>query len=240
MCIFLGMDAENPPAEELSSQLQLLYDQVPSTCCASSGECCALSETEFADGYATMFPLYSAEYLNIAAYVRSKFPAPRQEELFAFREERPRRCPFLGENHACTIYPVRPLICRTYAVMDRPRIERALEQYRDLMPETWLTGFARRESIMLCPRVQVTQPAKLEGHIYNLITSYYERALRQLHSTLEMADPERREALGAAGQREWPLTWTWGGFNALCAAPIAWVRAHLKGYAVKAELMDLV
>ncbi len=235
------MEARPLPAEDLSSQLQLLYDQVPSTCCASSGECCALTEAEFDQGYATMFPLYSAEYLNIAAYVRAKFPAERQEELLGFTEERPRRCPFLGENKACTIYPVRPLICRTYAVMDQQRIDQALEQYREVLPETWLRSFARREGSMLCPRVRVTQPAKLEGHIYNLITSYYERALRQLHSRLELAAPERLELLkGFTGRREWPLNWTWGGFNALCAAPLGWVRAHLKGYAKKAELMDVV
>ncbi|MCC7261647.1 MAG: YkgJ family cysteine cluster protein [Candidatus Latescibacteria bacterium] len=234
------MEAKLPPAEDLSSQLQILYDQVHSTCCASSGECCALSDTEFDQGYATMFPLYSAEYLNIAAYVREQFPVQRQRELFAFTEERPRRCPFLGENHACTIYPVRPLICRTYAVMDRQRIDQALEQYRDVLPETWLKGFARREGSMLCPRVRVTQPEKLERHIYNLITSVYERALRQLHSTLELADGERRQVLRAAGHREWPLNWTWGGFNALCAAPMAWVQGHFKGYAKKAELMDIV
>lgn len=235
------MEAQALPAEDLSSQLQSLYDQVPSTCCASSGECCALTETEFDQGWATMFPLYSAEYLNIAEYVRTHFSPQRQEELFSFTEERPRRCPFLGENRACTIYAVRPLICRTYAVMDRQRIAQAMERYRDLLPETWLKGFARREGSMLCPRVRVMQPEKLERHIYNLITSVYERALRRLHLKLELAGPERRDLLGKiTGRRDWPLNWTWGGFNALCAAPVEWVRAHFKGYCKKAELMDEV
>lgn len=228
-------------AEELSSQLQILYDQVPSTCCASSGECCALTDAEFDQGWATMFPLYSAEYLHIAAYVRTHFSPQRQQELFSFTEERPRRCPFLGENRACTIYPVRPLICRTYAVMDRQRIDQALARYRDLLPETWLKGFARREGSMLCPRVRVMQPEKLEQHIYNLITAYYERVLRRLHLKAELAGPERRELLcKLTGCRDWPLNWTWGGFNALCAAPVDWVRAHLKSYWKKAELREVV
>ena len=235
------MEASPLAAEDLSSQLQLLYDQVPSTCCASSGECCALTDTEFDEGYATMFPLYSAEYLHVAAYVRTHFPPLRQRALLGFTEERPRQCPFLGENRACTIYPVRPLICRTYAVMDRQRIDQALVRYREVLPEIWLKGFARREGSMLCPRVRVTQPEKLERHIYNLITAVYERALRQLHTGLELAGPERREFwYQLSGRRDWPLNWTWGGFNALCAAPADWVRSQLKGYWKKAELMDVV
>ena len=67
------MEASPLAAEDLSSQLQILYDQVPSTCCASSGECCALTDAEFDQGWATMFPLYSAEYLHIAEYVRTHF-----------------------------------------------------------------------------------------------------------------------------------------------------------------------
>jgi Fe-S-cluster containining protein len=230
-----------PPSADLSSQLQLLYDQVPSTCCASSGECCALTEAEFDQGWATMFPLYSAEYLHIAAHVRANFSPERQRELFAFTEERPRRCPFLGENRACTIYPVRPLICRTYAVLDRQRIDQALERYEGVLPEMWLKGFARREGSMLCPRVRVMQTEKLEQHIYNLIAAYYERALRQLHLEVELAGPERRQLLfRITGRRDWPLNWTWGGFNALCAAPLHWLREHFKSYSKKAELMDVV
>ncbi|MSR83763.1 MAG: YkgJ family cysteine cluster protein [Candidatus Latescibacteria bacterium] len=235
------MEAKPVAAEDLSSQLQLLYDQVPSTCCASSGECCALTDAEFDQGWATMFPLYSAEYLHIAEYVRTNFPSQRQQELFSFTQERPRRCPFLGENHACTIYAVRPLICRTYAVMDRQRIDQALVRYRDVLPETWLKGFARREGSMLCPRVRVTQPEKLEQHIYNLITGFYERALRRIHDRLDLAGPERRALLfRLTGRREWPLNWTWGGFNALCAAPADWVRAQFPEYWKKAKLVEEV
>lgn len=235
------MEAESLSTEDLSSQLQILYDQVPSTCCASSGECCALSDSEFDQGYATMFPLYSAEYQNIAAYVRARFSPQRQQELLGFTEERPRRCPFLGQDHGCTIYPVRPLICRTYAVMDRQRIAQALERYEGVLPESWLKGFARRESGMLCPRVRVAQPEKLEQHVYNLITAAYERALRQLHLELELAGPERRRLFTQlAGRQDWPLNWTWGGFNALCAMPLAWVRAHFKRYLKRAELMEVV
>jgi hypothetical protein len=116
-----------------------------------------------------------------------------------------------------------------------------VERYQGVLPEAWLKGFARREGSMLCPRVRVTQPAKLERHVYNLITGFYERALRQLHAGLELAGPERRALWsGVSGRRDWPLNWTWGGFNALCAAPAEWVRARFKGYWKKAELADVV
>ena len=68
---------------------------------------------------------HRAEYLHIVDYVRSRFSEPRRRELLQFIEERPRRCPFLVERHGCTIYEVRPLICRTYAVMDHRTIAAA-------------------------------------------------------------------------------------------------------------------
>ena len=94
--------------------LEVLYEQVPATRCAGTGDCCALTEEEFDNYYATMFPLYRAEYIHIVAYVEKHFSPQRRQELLNFTEERPRRCPFLGADHSCTIYPVRPLICRTY------------------------------------------------------------------------------------------------------------------------------
>lgn len=231
---------ETPDPQELSSQLQVLYDQVPSTCCANSGECCSLTDKEFAQGYATMFPLYSAEYLNIAAYVAAHFPAERQQQLFEFTQERPHQCPFLGEDKRCTIYPVRPLICRTYAVMTPQTIAQAVERYRGQLPEAWLKGFARREGGMLCPRVRVMQPEKLERHAYNLITAAYERAFLRLHCQVELAGQERRQLFQQlTGRREWPLSWTWGGFNAIRFAPLEWVRAHFRKYWKKAELAEV-
>ena len=104
--------------------LEVLYDQVPATRCAGTGDCCALTDEEFDTYYATMFPLYRAEYVHIVAYVERHFSPQRRQELLSFTEERPRRCPFLGADHSCTIYPVRPLICRTYGAMNPVSIAR--------------------------------------------------------------------------------------------------------------------
>ncbi len=224
---------------DLSSELQALYEQVPATRCAHSGECCVLTDDEFDNHYATMFPLYSAEYLNIVEYVKTHFSRERQRELLNFTEERPRRCPFLDAGHSCSIYPVRPLICRTYAVMNHQTIPRAAESNKGTVPQDWIEGFVLRESNMVCPRVRVIEPEKLEQHGRNLINSTYERVLTQLGHRVELAGGERLKIFRrVAWRRAWPLRWTWGGFNAICSTPLEWGRAHFKDYWKKAELAD--
>ena len=222
--------------EQLAEELQSLYEQVPSTCCANSGECCVLTEQEREEGYATMFPLYRAEYLNIVRWVGEKFPGKRREELLAATEERPRRCPFLAGDNRCSIYPVRPLICRTYAVMTPETIAKAVERHEGEVPERWLRAFALREGGMVCPRVMVTQPEKLVRHAYNLITSAYERALVRMGRRVELVEGEERQKLirRLIGRRL-PERWTWGGFNALRFAPLEWARTNLGPYWNRAE-----
>ena len=227
-------------SRKLASALQGLYDQVPATRCAQSGECCALTNTEYEVGYATMFPLYLAEYINIVGYVKRKFSGKRRQALLAHTEERPRKCPFLGDGHACTIYPVRPLICRTYAVMNHQTIEEAAQKHRGSVPKDWIEGFVLRESGMVCPRVVVVEPEKLARHSQNLIENTYESELIGLSRQLELTGPRRKGLLARlVGWRHWPLRWTWGGFNAVHFATGDWLRRRFKEYWKKAELGDL-
>lgn len=224
---------------DLAQALEALYEQVPATRCAQSGECCVLTSEEFDNHYATMFPLYSAEYKNIVAHLERHFDAGRRRALLRFTEERPRRCPFLGKDHGCTIYPVRPLICRTYAVMNHRTIAETAERNRGNLPQEWIDGFVLREGGMVCPRVEVVEPEKLERHSQNLVGFVYERELLRLSQAVELAGGERRSIFARlAPGRRWPLRWTWGGFNALCSAPLAWVRRHFGAYWTSAELVD--
>ena len=224
---------------DLSSQLQDLYDSVPATRCAHSGECCFLTDAEYEADYATMFPLFSAEYLHIADYVEASFPADRRKQLLSFTEERPRQCPFLGPDKTCTIYPVRPLICRTYGVMNLQTIAVAAAANGAAVPREWVDRFVRRESGMVCPRVTVVEPEKLEDHAVQLITAGYERRLNQLSAGLELASGERCKIFRrATWGRAWPVRWTWGGFNAVRGAPLEWMRENFKSYWRMAALAD--
>ena len=224
---------------QLNQSLQALYDQVPATRCAQSGECCVLTQDEYEGNYATMFPLWLPEYLNIVAYVEEHFSAERQEELLNFTEERPRQCPFLGADHGCTIYPVRPLICRTYAVMNHDSIEAEAERNQGNAPQDWIDGFVLRESNMVCPRVRVVEPEKLARHARNLIASAYELALAGLCRQVELADVQRKNLFQRlTGRTGWPQRWSWGGFNAVRSTRLKWLRTRFSRYWQRAELPD--
>jgi Fe-S-cluster containining protein len=224
---------------DLFAELESLYAQVPATRCAGSGDCCVLTQEEFDNDYATMFPLYRAEYENIAAYVERHFSPQRRQELFAFVEERPRRCPFLGADHRCTIYPARPLICRTYGAMNPPAIVRESQRQQGVMPQEWIRRFARRELAMVCPRVAVLEPEKVARHARNLMEGRYESELERLSALVEIARGERQQLFAqVTGRSCWPVRWTWGGFNALRFAPLEWLRAHFGAYWKRAELPD--
>lgn len=221
----------------LSEELRELYEQVPATCCASSGECCELTESEMVEGYATMFPLYRAEYVNIVSYVRKHFSEVKQQKLLSHTEERPQKCPFLDAEKRCTIYPVRPLICRTYAVMNMQTIDDAVTRYKGKVPDQWLRNFARREGGMVCPRVVVTQSEKLARHVENLVTSAYERVLSRLSRKTDILETsERKELVRRLIGSSLPERWSWGGFNAVTFAPMGWVKRNLRKYWKKSEL----
>jgi hypothetical protein len=92
---------------------------------------------------------------------------------------------------------------------------------------------------MLCPRVRVLEPEKLERHAQRLITGAYERVLRRLSLRTELAAPERwRLFREHTGQRAWPVRWSWGGFSAVRWAPLAWLREEFPAYWHQAYLVD--
>ena len=171
--------------------------------------------------------------------MRKTFTIARQKRLLNFTEERPHQCPFLGQNNQCTIYPVRPLICRTFAVMDRESIAVAAEAFKGRVPDRWIRGFVQRESGMLCPRVRVMEPEKMEQHVHNLVTSNYEQLLTHMSRVIGLGTGERREWFRRlSGWSNWPLLWTWGGYNALRFAPLRWIKKSFKSYWKAAKLAE--
>tara|TARA_B100001248_G_scaffold153847_1_gene115717 strand:+ start:129 stop:818 length:690 start_codon:yes stop_codon:yes gene_type:complete len=225
--------------KSIKRDLQTLYDGVPATRCAGSGECCQLTPEEFDNHYATMFPLYRVEYLNIVEHVEREMPAERRDALLAHTEERPRRCPFLGANQGCTIYPVRPLICRTYGVMNPRSIQREAAHMVGQVPDRWIRDFSRREGAMVCPRVAVLEPEKVKLHAQRTADGTYERELTRLSLQVDVAVGERRTIFKhISGRRNWPIRWSWGGYNTVRFAPLKWLRAHFEAYWKRAELAD--
>lgn len=100
-------------------------------CRAGCGTCCALN-------VAVLFP----EVVNIVDFIRTRMPREEQQalqgriaELFGKvrwldDEERiflQQSCAFLDEAGSCSIYPVRPLICRSITSIDAAHCEEALQ-----------------------------------------------------------------------------------------------------------------
>ncbi len=225
--------------KKIKERLEKVYSQVPSTRCAGSGECCWLTSEEYVNDYATMFPLYRVEYANIVDYVEREWPEGRRSDIFAFREERPLRCPFLGENNGCSIYKVRPLICRTYGVLNPRSIRREVDLLgEDISPQK-LSSFVAREGGMVCPRVSVLQRGKIKDHVKNIIDGFYERELESLSCQVDVAGGERRSIFRRiTGKSAWPVRWSWGGYNTIRFASLKWLRNNFSSYWSKAVIAD--
>ena len=77
-------------------------------------------------------------------------------------------------------------------------------------------------------------------HARMLMEGTYDRELARLSVEVELTSAGAQTALPTAHwpESEWPLRWSWGGFNALRFAPLAWLRRHFAAYWKKAELID--
>ncbi len=239
MCAIASLCDGGISGTALEHDLLQLYTNVPATRCAGSGDCCRLTDEEYRGRFATMFPLYRIEYVNVVSHVKAYFDAARQESLRRYNEERPRRCPFLGPENQCTIYPARPLICRTYAVMQPETIAAAVQRHRDRLPADWLRQFALREGAMVCPRARVTEPQKLEEHAERLVSMEYDRELGHLSRSVVLLSAAQQDAFTqVTGRRHVPLRWSWGGFNAVCGSTPEQLLADFRAYWDRAELAD--
>ena len=216
----------------LRGQLHGLYDRVPDVSCTCDrpGQCCELTEAEVADDFATMYPLYFVEYLNIVDYVRAHFDPQRQEVLLELTEERPERCPFLTDKGGCSIYPVRPMGCRTYGVLSRAQVEETAEQARGELPATWIWNFLSTERHTVCPKTRTLEPEKVAAHKEAMVTFAYERELIQMGIEAGELDEVPRQALQKAAGLLRVTRWTWGGFNALLRSPAGWLKRNFAGY----------
>jgi Fe-S-cluster containining protein len=227
-------------SSDLRSRLNALYACVPQVSCTCDrpGQCCELTEAEMAGDFATMYPLYLVEFLNIVDYVRRRLPRDRQQAVLSATDERPVRCPFLSDEGECTIHPVRPLACRTYGVLSREVVEETAREARGDVPKQWISAFLYTERHTCCPHTRAQEPEKVADHAARMIRFTYERDLVQMGREAGALSGERLEVMRGRTGREWVSRWSWGGFNTLVRSPVTWLRAHLEDYWKAAILAD--
>lgn len=219
--------------EEVRARLQAVYDRVPRVSCEGCdrpGQCCELTEEEMAADFATMYPLYAVEYLNIVDYIRAHFDPQRQEELLSLTEERPARCPFLTGAGTCSIHPARPLVCRTYGVLSREQVEQTASGARGEVPAEWIASFLFTERHTVCPQTRLLEPERAGAHAGEMVSFQYERELLEMGREAAGLDRARQEVLASAARLNRVRRWTWGGFNVLMRAPVAWLKRHFADY----------
>ncbi len=218
--------------DTMSRQLQALYhtvpdSQCPETCC----DCCKLSHQDWRNDLAVMFPLYKVEYFSIARYVRDHFSAVEQEKLFAFREERPRICPFLDlEQSFCRLYPVRPYMCRTYGILSGPDILAAQQRFTAEIPPIWLIKFASAESDVICPKMLSVDETRKNAYVENRIRGLDIRQLHESNLICPQHPRERNDDIRKMTGRQSVGIWSWGGFNAMHASSDDWFERHFADY----------
>ncbi|MFH1008861.1 MAG: YkgJ family cysteine cluster protein [Candidatus Latescibacterota bacterium] len=223
--------------EQIHLALGELYQSIPGTTCANCGSCCRVNEVERRQGWVTMYPLYAAEYLHIASFVADTFAPQRRDFLLSFQEEWPLQCPFRDpEQDACTIYPVRPLTCRTYGIMDKERIEETVAAHQSHLQREQLERFKRSEMHHLCPNVKVAEPAKFGTYAAHRIACGYTRKLEILSVEAGLMGRARRQVFETITGITGILSWTWGGFNALRGSSMGTFIEEFPDYWAKADL----
>ena len=216
---------------EVREDLEALYAQVPGVSCQACdrpGKCCELTGPEFQADFATMYPLYAVEYLNIVDHVSAHFDAARREELLEMVDERPMRCPFLTQAGGCSIHPARPLTCRTYGVLNREQeVFDAAKAAQGQAPENWLQVFKSSERYTVCAHTALLEPEKREAHVKAMWSFDYERRMVAMSQSVALMDADRQAIFQEASGKAQPIRWTWGGFNALVQTPLSWFKRRV-------------
>ena len=227
-------------SERERSRLQAVYDQVPAVSCHCDrlGQCCELTREEMEADFATMYPLYAVEYLNIVDYVKAHFKPAARDRVLGVTEERPTRCPFLTGAGGCSIYPVRPLVCRTYGVLSREAVEETARGARGQISSHWISSFLFTERHTVCPHTRIPAPEKLAAHAQNMVRFTYERELLALGREASPLDEARAAELTSVSGLKRVTRWTWGGYNVLLRAPRTWLKRHFAGYWRRATLVE--
>jgi uncharacterized protein len=98
--------------DELAGQLhEQAFQIVDCTRCAN---CCKAMGIKFSD--ADVKRIAKHLKMTIAEFIETYLEADERDGLYKARQK---PCPFLGEDDRCTIYEVRPTVCREYPHTDK-------------------------------------------------------------------------------------------------------------------------
>lgn len=176
----------------LLDDLNNIYGSLPQTSCERCGTCCTVPP-----------PAYIVEYLNMFRYMKEnlgdRIPEIVEKAIrFYFLElvDINLRCPFLGEDKLCMVYPARPLSCRGYglsrsdSVFLSPRNEmeelarRYKEQHGITLPEEVV-----KFNLPECGSVKIIGEKKVSTDLLELAISYVARLESQLFP-VDLVDKE--------------------------------------------------
>ncbi|MHB8918067.1 MAG: YkgJ family cysteine cluster protein [Desulfocucumaceae bacterium] len=175
----------------LFEKLNSIYDSLPETTCDRCGTCCTVPP-----------PAYIVEYLNMFSYLKDKLGDHIQDILekavrFYFLElaDISLRCPFLGEDSLCLVYPVRPLSCRGYGLHkkegfsgSRSEMEELAARYKEkhgiILPEE-VVNYKLPE----CGKVRIAGNKGTSTEVLEVAISYVAQLESQLFP-VELVDKE--------------------------------------------------
>lgn len=156
--------------------LESIYDSLPQTECGRCGTCCTVPP-----------PAYIVEYLNMFRYMKKNL----QDLMPGFVEKAVRfyflelvdinlKCPFLGDDSRCLVYPVRPLSCRGYGLAKkgneyqqelRGRMEELAGRYKE-QHDIDLPREVVEYMLPECGNVRVTGSKKVTTEFLEVAVSY--------------------------------------------------------------------
>ena len=209
------------------NQLQKLYKFLPETKCDNCGKCCNLTEEEKQDDYSVMIPLYLIEYLNLLQYIMKYYTTEKINECLSLREFQLEKCPFRDwENGFCSVYEVRPFICRSYGMLSFNQIQEAYKNWGEGVAEILIKRFLEDEVNLYCERLQVTEKEKLDKYMEYRINYKFRGTLASLSRDVPFLNKEQSMALKQVSGYANPLVSTWRGFNRLSKANPKWIKKN--------------
>lgn len=115
--------------KKLFNDVENIYSSIPSGKCAGCTKCCMESVNTFYIEFLNIYN-YISGFDGMLDKVMEKVENHYFDELITKMT-----CPFLDEKGLCIIYPVRPLVCRTFGYLSKEEHENNYSRVLDMNKE---------------------------------------------------------------------------------------------------------